>query len=88
MDLKNKQQSNDNKHNEKNSGRIHSDADDLRKIGTTSGKSIHLMEVDSRLSNVLVNICTGGEPNQFVNLNKVTKLETKKMEQSIQEWTK
>ena len=74
-----KQQTNDIKHKEENSGQINSDTDGFGKIRTTLGKFIHQLEIDSHLSNVLVNIYTGEESDQSVNVNKTTELRAKQM---------
>ena len=74
-----KQQTNDIKHKEENSGQINSDTDGFGKIRITLGKFIPQLETDSHLSNVLVNIYTGEESDQSVNVNKTTELRAKQM---------
>lgn len=58
--LWNKQQSSDKKYEEENSRRIDLDADDHRKIKDKKilGKCINPLEINSHLSNVLINIYT------------------------------
>ena len=61
-------------HKEENLERITLDAEDRKKIRITLGKCIHPLQVDSHASNVLVNIYTGEESDQSINVNKAAEL--------------
>ena len=76
-DLGNKQQLNDNMNKEENLGRITSDPEGWQKIRITLGKCIHPLQVDSYASYVFINIYTGEESDQPVNVNKVVELGAK-----------
>ena len=73
--------SSDIKHKVEGEGRIKSDYEDRSKIKTALNKCIHLLEVKSHASNVLVNIYTSEKSDKSTNVYKAAELEEKQMQQ-------
>ena len=59
--------------------RIKSDSEDRRKLCSSLGKCIHPLMVESHAYNMLVNIYTGQEAGENVNVNKALEIGTGEM---------
>ena len=80
VDLSSKEKHTESKtHKEEGIGRIKSDENDRSKIENSLEKCIHPLETDNHGSNALVNIYTGEESNDLVNVDKAVEIGEKQM---------
>ena len=80
-DLGNKQQTSHDKHKEEGAGRIDSDNIDRNKIRSTLEKCIHPLDLETHACNKLVNIYSGEESEDSVNVNKAIDIGSKQFKE-------
>ena len=80
------------KHKEEGDGRIKADQIDRKKLQNNLEKSIHPVQVDTHKNwNILVNIYTGEEVGEDVNVNKAVEIGQRQMKEfcsSLPQWSR
>ena len=77
--LRSKNKKNENKHKEEKNGRIKSDMEDRKKLRATLQNCIHPLKVEQHITAHLVNIYTGEEASENVNVTESIKIGIQQM---------